>query len=203
MKRNVRFRNIAAGICMAAVAGTVHADETAQNLEFPSAASLYTRNSPFIDSKSYMLALNESNAAQGQAAMPVAPAAGFEPPLFSGSNAHKYLGLGTLALVVATAIAPKPAENAPLDEQESSTHAKLGRAAAGMAAATVTTGLLAHWDDFHLEDGLYDPDNLHALLGTAGALAMLYAVSKAPGGEHAGMGMTGGVAMGVAIKITW
>ena len=210
MRRNVRIRNIAAGICMAAVAGTVHADETAQNLEFPSAASLYTRNSPFIDSRSYMLALNEDDAAKKQAAMPVAPAAEFKPPLFSGSNVHKHLGLATLAMVVATVIAPKPPEiedraptQAELDAQDSSTHAKLGRATAALAAATVTTGLLAHWDDFHLEDGLYDPDNLHALLGTAGSLAMLYAVSKAPGGGHAGMGMAGGVAMGVAIKITW
>ena len=210
MRRNVRIRNIAAGICMSAAAGTVHAGETAPNLEFPSAASLYTRNSPFIDSRSYMLALNESDAAQGQAAMPVAPAAEFKPPLFSGSNVHKHLGLATLAMVVATVIAPKPPEiedraptQAELDAQDSSTHARLGRATAALAAATVTTGLLAHWDDFHLEDGLYDPDNQHALLGTAGALAMLYAVSKAPGGGHGGMGMAGGVAMGVAIKITW
>ena len=210
MKRNVRFRNIAAGICMAAIAGTVHAGETAPNLEFPSATSLYTRHAPYMDSKSYMLALNESDAAQRQDAMPVASAAEFKPPLFSGSNVHKHLGLATLAMVVATVIAPKPPEiedraptQAELDAQESSTHARLGRAMAALAAATVTTGLLAHWDDFHLEDGLYDPDNLHALLGTAGALAMLYAVSKAPGGGHAGMGMAGGVAMGAAIKITW
>src|SRR4030066_1131942 len=210
MKRKFGLRNIAAGICMAAAAGTVHADETAQNLEFPSAASLYTRNSPFIDSRSYMLALNEDDAAQGQAATHVAPAAEFKPPLFSGSNVHKHLGLATLALVGATVIAPKPPEiedraptQAELDAQESSTHAKLGRATAALAAATVTTGALAHWDDFHFEAGLYDPDNLHALLGTAGSLAMLYAVSKAPSGGHAGMGMAGGVAMGVAIKITW
>ena len=203
MKPNVRFKNIVTVLCMTVLAGTAHAGDTALNPEWPSAASLYARKAPFMDSRYYMLALNEGGGAQGQVAMPVTPAAGFEPPLFSGSNAHKYLGLGTLALVVATAIAPKPSEHAPLDEQKSSTHAKLGRAAAAMAAATVTTGLLAHWNDFHLEDGLYDPDNLHALLGTAGAIAMLYAVSKAPASEHAGMGMTGGVAMGIAIKITW
>lgn len=205
MKRNVRFKNIVAGICMAALAGTVHADDTVQDIAIPSIASTYTNSS-----KSYMLALNEGNATKVQVAMPVAPIAEFEPPMFSGSNAHKYLGLGTLALVVATAILPKPPEvegraltQAEIDAQNSSTHAKLGRATAAMAAATVATGLLAHWDDFHLEDGMSDPDNLHAILGTAGALAMLYAVSQAPGGGHGGMGMAGGVAMAVAIKITW
>lgn len=207
MKCNVRFRSIAASACLAALSGTAYAGDAAQDIAIPSIASTYTKGS-----KSYMLALNDAAAAQKQtgAAASVTQASEFEPPLFSGSNAHKYLGLGTLALVVATALAPKPAEvegraptQAELDAMDSSKHAKLGRAAATLAAATVTTGLLAHWDDFHLEDGMSDPDNQHALLGTAGALAMLFAVSQAPGGGHAGVGMAGGVAMGVAIKLTW
>lgn len=207
MKCNVRFQNIAASACLAALSGMAYAGDAAQDIAIPSIASTYTNSS-----KSYMLALNDADVAQKQtsAAASVTQATEFEPPMFSGSNAHKYLGLGTLALVVATALAPKPPETegraptqAELDAQKSSNHAKLGRAAATLAAATVTTGLLAHWDDFHLEDGWTDPDNMHALLGTAGALAMLYAVSKAPGGGHAGMGMAGGVAMGAAIKLTW
>lgn len=207
MKCNVRFQNIAASACLAALSGMAYAGDAAQDIAIPSIASTYTNSS-----KSYMLALNDADAAQKKtsATASVTQATEFEPPMFSGSNAHKYLGLGTLALVVATALAPKPPEiegraatQAELDAQESSNHAKLGRASAALAAATVTTGLLAHWDDFHLEDGWTDPDNMHALLGTAGALAMLYAVSKAPGGGHAGMGMAGGVAMGVAIKLTW
>lgn len=207
MKRNVRFQNIAASACLAVLSGMAYAGDAAQEIAIPSIASTYTNGS-----RSYMLALNDAGVVQKQtsAADTLTQATEFEPPMFSGSNAHKYLGLGTLALVVATALAPKPAEiedraptQAELDAQESSNHAKLGRAAATLAAATVTTGLLAHWDDFHLEDGWTDPDNMHAMLGTAGALAMLYAVSKAPGGGHAGMGMAGGVAMGVAIKLTW
>ena len=206
MKCNARLKNIAASACLAALSGMAHADDTVQGIAIPSLAGTYTNGS-----KSYMLALNDADAAQKKTnAAPAIQTTEFEPPMFSGSNAHKYLGLGTLALVVATAIAPKPAEvehrtptQAELDAQESSTHAKLGRAAAVLAAATVTTGLLAHWDDFHLEDGWTDPDNLHALLGTAGALAMLMAVSQAPEGGHAGTGMAGGVAMGVAIKLTW
>lgn len=205
MKCNVRFRNIAASACLVAISGMAYADNGVQDAAIPSLASTYTNGS-----KSYMLALNDAAPRETTAAVPVAQAAEFEPALFSGSNAHKYLGLGTLAFVAATVLAPKPAEiegraptQAELDSQKSSTHAKLGRAAAAFAAATVTTGLLAHWDDFHLEDGWTDPDNMHALLGTAGALAMLYAVSQAPGGGHAGAGMAGGVAMGVAIKLTW
>lgn len=206
MKCNVSFRNMVASACLAAISGMVYADDTVQEIAIPSMASAYTNGSKF-----YLLALNDADVAQKQAsAAPAIQTAEFEPPMFSGSNAHKYLGLGTLALVVATAIAPKPAEvegraptQAELDAQKSSTHAKLGRAAATLAAATVTSGLLAHWDDFHVEDGWTDPDNMHALLGTAGALAMLYAVSKAPGGGHAGVGMAGGVAMGVAVKLTW
>lgn len=207
MKCNVVFKNVAASACLAVFSGMAYSgDDTLRDIAIPSVASAYTNGS-----KSYMLALNDADSVQKQAgSAPVTQAAEFKPPMFTGSNVHKYLGLGTVALVVATAIAPKPAEyehtaptQAQLDEQKSSTHAKLGRAAAAMAAATVTTGLLAHWEDFHLEDGWTDPDNLHALLGTAGALAMLVAVSQAPGGGHAGLGMAGGVAMGAAIKLTW
>ncbi|MDH4233688.1 MAG: hypothetical protein OEV15_00940 [Gallionella sp.] len=206
MKRNYGFINIAISTCLVAASGLVHADDATQNIAIPSIASPYTKSS-----KSYMLALNDADAPQKQASATAASqSAEFEPPMFSKSNAHKYLGLGTVALVVATALAPKPAENeggtltqAQIDEQESSNHARLGKAAATLAAATVVTGLIAHWDDFHVEDGWTDPDNMHALLGTAGALAMLFAVSNAPGGGHAGVGVTGGVAMAAAIKLTW
>lgn len=206
MKCNVRLTNLAAGACLAALSGMAHAVDPAQDIAIPSLAGTYTNGS-----RSYLLALNDADVAQEKAgASPVSQAEQFEPATFSGSNAHKYLGLGTLGLVVATVIAPKPAEiegraptQAELDAQESSTHARLGRATAALATATVVSGLLAHWDDFHLEDGWTDPDNLHALLGAAGALAMLAAVSQAPEGGHAGAGMAGGAAMAVAIKLTW
>lgn len=216
MKRNVRFNHIAAAICMAALAGTVHADDTALNLELPSAASFYTRNSQFMDTRPYMLALNEGRAAKEKVAMPVTPAAEFEPPLFSGSNAHKYLGLGTVVLVGLTALAAPgegcehscpPVSQQPPRQTSGTTHTRLARAAAAMAAATVTTGLLYHWDDFHVEDGFSDPDNQHVMLATAGALLMLYAVNKSAKSavptSHAGIAELGGVAMAVAIKITW
>lgn len=211
MKCKAGIKNIVIGACLMAASGVIHAEDAMQNIAIPSLSSPYT-----MGSRSYMLALNEADTSPKQAsATPAAQAAKFEParfepPMFSKSNAHKYLGLGTVAMVVATALAPKPAEiegrpatRAELDAQKSSTHAKLGRAAATLAAATVVTGLFAHWNDFHLEDGWTDPDNMHVMLGSAGALAMLYAVSKAPEGGHAGAGIAGGAVMAVAIKLTW
>ena len=210
MMRNNKLNALAAGICLALLAATAHAQEPLLDLELPAGSSWYANNTRNMNTRPYLLALNDEAVAKDVADLPASQPAKFEPPLFTGSNAHKFLGLGALALVVATAIAPKPPEiegrpptQAELDAQRSSSHAKLGRAAATMAAATVVTGLLAHWKDFHLEDGLSDPDNQHALLGTAGALAMLFAVSKAPGEGHAGKGITGGAAMAVAIKLTW
>lgn len=208
MKRMVKFRNIAASICLATLSGMVYADDTVVNLALPTAASFYSNNFQSLKSRSfnsspYLLAENEGDAVQGEAGViPATPAAEFEPPLFTTSKAHQYLGLGTLALFGLTAITPPDSEGNS-KSQTSGIHQSLGRATAAMAAATVATGLLFHWDDFHFEDGFTDPDNLHAMLGTAGALAMLYAVSVAPGGGHSGVGIAGGVAMGVAIKLTW
>jgi hypothetical protein len=208
MKCRVKFRNIAASICLATLSGMVYADDTVANLALPTAASFYTRNllsfnSRSFNSPAYLLAANEADAVQGQAGViPVTPAAEFKPPLFTTSKAHQYLGLGTLALFGLTAITPPNSEK-NTKPQTSGIHQSLGRATAAMAAATVATGLLFHWDDFHFEDGFIDPDNLHAMLGTAGALAMLYAVSVAPGHGHSSAGIAGGVAMAVAIKLTW
>lgn len=210
MKLKEALANFSAGICLTVLAATAHASESEFIHGLPTAASSYFNKHNFSDSRSYLLAQNEVPTAKSQDEISVTSFEKFEPPLFTGSNAHKFLGVGTLALVIATAVAPKPPEvedraptQAELDAQKSSSHAKLGRAAATLAVATVATGLLYHWDDFHLEDGLFDPDNQHALLGAAGALAMLYAISKAPDEGHAGMGIAGGAAMAVAIKLTW
>lgn len=119
---------------------------------------------------------------------------GFEEPWLSGSKAHQYLGLGALALVALAAVSPK---------EEDSAHEYFAVSATTLAAAAATTGLIYHWDDFDFSDGFTDPDNLHVLLGALGTLAMVAAVSEAPEAGHAGPGILGGVAMGVAVKITW
>lgn len=209
MKCNAGFIKIAAVICLASLSGWASADVAVPDRGMLSTTAIYTQNS-----QSYMLALNESDVVIGQsdaeisdrAAKLLAQSQEVEPPFFSGSNAHKYLGLGTLALVAATALmAPEEEEGATVSttSRTQGTHQSLGRLTAAMAAATVTSGLLAHWGDFHLEDGLTDPDNLHVMLGTLGALAMLNAMSKAPGDGHPGMGIAGGAMMAVAIKLTW
>jgi hypothetical protein len=207
MKLYGKITATAIGLCLALQA---HAGEPMPDLALRTSAGRFISQQEVADTPNYHLALNETSTADSIGELDVTPYGTFQPPLFTGSNAHKYLGLGTLALVVATALAPKPPEvedraptPAELDAQKSSSHAKLGRAAATMAAATVATGLLYHWDDFHLEDGFSDPDNQHAMLGVAGALAMLYAISKAPDEGHAGSGIAGGAAMAVAIKLTW
>lgn len=137
----------------------------------------------------------------------------FEPSLWSGSNAHMYLGLATIVAAGLTAVtAPDegcenncPAVLPPRDVNGA--HAQLAKATVGLAAATIATGLLVHWDDFHLEDGLSDPDNLHVLLGVTGAALMAYAVNKSAGStvpvSHAGLAELGALGMVVAIKLTW
>jgi len=197
MKHIKKIKNLMFVAGLLAISGTAQASDS-HNIDIPTLASAYTNGS-----KSYMLAINDTSKSKPSTTVStLTQPEKFEPPLFSGSNAHKYLGLATLGLVVATAIAPKPSADQSEAEIDSSVHAKLGEATAVFAAATVTTGLIYHWDDFHFEDGFSDPDNLHALLGTVGALAMMYAVSLAPE-PHAGAGIAGGAAMGFAIKLTW
>jgi hypothetical protein len=213
IKLSVKF-NIIVSCILASLASTAHAEEHFLNLELPAAATSYSDYSRFISPRPYLLALNGDAVAKDQAKVSAAPAAEFKPPLFTGSKVHQYLGIGTVLAVGLTAL------SAPDDECESNcaassqprqtsgtTHTTMARTAAVLAAATVATGLLYHWDDFHLEDGLSDPDNQHVMLATAGALLMLFAVNKSANSSvptsHAGAGIAGGVAMAVAIKLTW
>jgi hypothetical protein len=223
MKCMVKFRNIVASIWLATLSGIVYADDTAANLALPTAASFYTRNLLSLNSRSfnspaYLLAANEGDAIQGQAGVtPIPPAAEFQPPLMSGRKAHQYLGLGTVVLAGLTALAAPgkgcehnncpPASQQPPRQTSGTAHTRLARATATMAVATVVTGLLYHWDDFHLEDGLTDPDNLHVMVAGTGALLMLYAVNKSAKSavptSHAATAELGAAAMVVAIKLTW
>jgi len=139
-----------------------------------------------------LLAKNESTAAETKPSKNLH--VDFKEPTFTGEKFHQYLGLTTLGLVALTAVLPK---------EEEGPHETAGKAAALMAGATVGTGLVYHWEDFHFEDGFSDPDNLHFMLGTLGAVLMAAAISQAPEGGHAGLGIGGGVMMASAVKITW
>jgi hypothetical protein len=211
---NIDVVKTVAGIFMAALSGMVHADDTATNPELPTAASFYTHNfqslkSGLFNTPAYLLAANEGDAVKEQ--VDTVPAAEFKPPLMSGRKAHQYLGLGTVALAGLTMLtAPDNGEGvSPNQPRQTSgtTHTRLARATAAMAVATVVTGLMYHWDDFHLEDGFADPDNQHAMLAATGALLMLYAVHKSATSpvptSHAGTAELGAAAMLVAIKLTW
>lgn len=203
-----KYKNFAAGICLLTLSGAVYASEAPPSFELPTVASSYTGNS-----KSYLLASNEAGIATKQTAAPLDKPSEFQPRFFTMSKAHQYLGLGTLALMGLTVVT-NPGEGCeqncgvqPPRKTSGTAHTRFARAAATFAAATVTSGLIAHWDDFHVEDGFSDPDNLHALLGATGAALMLYAVNKSAKSStqtsHAGMAELGGVAMAVAIKLTW
>lgn len=147
------------------------------------------------------------NSSETTAAAPEA----FEPPLFSGGKIHQYLGIATVTTAAATFLTHKDAcretacANLPRDTH--SLHAQLGKATAALALATVASGLLAHWDDFSLEDGWKDPDNLHVLLGVSGAALMAYAINKSARStvavNHAGLAELGAASMVFAIKLTW
>jgi hypothetical protein len=138
----------------------------------------------------------------------------FKPPWLTGSDVHKFLGLGTLLAVGLTAVTA-PGEgcekncSASTEPRRTSgtTHTRSARTAAALAGATVATGLLVHWDDFKLQDGFRDPDNQHVLLGLIGAGLMLYAVNKsmksAVPTQHSAYAEIGGAAMAVAVKLTW
>lgn len=208
MAIDLKLRHLAAGVCLAAFAGTGHAAEQSLNLALP-VSQLSSQNAG-----SFMLAANDADVAKVRANIaPVTPAAEFDPPLLSGSNLHKYLGLGTVVLAGLTMVT-NPGEgceqncvpNAPRDVN--GVHGQLGKATAAMAIATVATGLISHWDDFSLEDGWSDPDNLHVLLGAAGAALLAYGVQKAGSQStgtvsHAGIAEAGALGMLVAIKLTW
>ena len=197
MELILKAGNIAAGICLVSVSGMVYADDAVMNPELPNAASFYARNiqtfnppsfnptsfnPPVFNTQAYLLASNDNgDALQGQANVTPKPAAEFKPPWISGRKAHQYLGLGTVLLAGLTLIAaPGEAEGPQTQPRQTSgtTHTRLARATAAMAAATVMSGLVYHWNDIHWEDAFTDPDKVHARLGAAGALLMLYAVHK-------------------------
>lgn len=199
----------AALLCLAVLSGTTFAQDAAFDL--PLASSAYVR-----DYESFKLAAaNDTDvlAKKSNSTAPEVKKAEFEPSWLTGGKVHQYLGLGTIMLAGLTAVtAPDEGcehncPNPPPPRDTNGTHAKLAKATVAMAAATIATGLIAHWDDFHLEDGLTDPDNLHVLLGVTGAALMAYAVNKSKNSavpvSHAGIAELGALGMVAAIKITW
>ncbi|MDP2760497.1 MAG: hypothetical protein Q8O64_08870 [Sideroxyarcus sp.] len=207
MQVNHRFRSLLAGVALLAWTGLASAQEVPLDMSTP--AQAYAQRAMPL-----MLAANDSVVIADRKPATAAPAAQpeFEPPLLSGSNMHLALGLATVAAAVATAMTgPEGCESncvGPQPPRETNgTHAKLGKTTAVLAIATVASGLITHWDDFHLEDGLTDPDNLHVILGVTGAALMAYAVNKSANSttpvSHAGIAELGALGMIIGIKMTW
>lgn len=212
MKCSVIFRNAALGFCLAAAAGAASGADFVQDF---SDRSTFSRAD---DLQSFMLAQNgapASNAERNVASAAPAQQAEFHESMFTLNKAHKLLGISTILAAVATAVTapgegceancPPPSQQPPRDRN--GTHAHLARATVALAAASIATGILAHWDDIDLRNGFSDPDNLHALLGITGALLMAAAVNKSAGSavpvSHAGQAELGAAMMAVGIKLVW
>ncbi len=201
-----KFMN-AVGMCLAVFSGTVLAQDAAVTL--PSASSAYIK-----DYEAFKLAANETDV-QGKKSTSAAPEvkkSEFEPSWLTGSKTHQYLGLATIVGAGLTALtAPEGCENncsaSSSPRKTNGTHAHLAEATVAMAAATIVTGVLAHWDDIHFSEGFTDPDNLHVMFGVTGAALMAYAVNKSKHSSvpvsHAGIAEAGALGMVAAIKITW
>ncbi|BBI99111.1 hypothetical protein FGKAn22_08040 [Ferrigenium kumadai] len=194
-------------LCLAAFSGTAWAQD--QAAELPLLSSEYVK-----DYESFKLAANETDVLvkRPENTSPVLKQPEFESPMFTGTKMHQYLGLATVGAAAATFLTHfHPCEGPNCGPQPPrkthGAHANLGRATAILAAATVATGLLYHWDDFHAEDGVSDPDNLHVILGATGAALMAYAINKSARStvptSHAAMAELGALSMVVAIKLTW
>jgi hypothetical protein len=202
------FSWVLAGAMMLAWTGSAVAQDASLDLSTP--AQVYAQRAMPM-----MLAASDTMVTNETSSNIVKPQEPFEPALISGSNTHLVLGLATIAAAVATAATapeegcehncPPPSQLPP--RETNGTHAKLAKATVALAAATIASGLIFHWDDFHLEDGLTDPDNLHVLLGVTGAALMAYAVNKSANSStpvsHAGIAEMGALGMAVAIKMTW
>jgi hypothetical protein len=204
--KGTKFMN-AVGLCLAAFSGTVFAQEAAVAL--PSASGAYIK-----DYEAFKLAANETDGQvkKSSSASPEVKKSEFEPSWLTGSKTHQYLGLATIVGAGLTALtAPESCEHncssSSSPRKTNGTHAHLAEATVAMAAATIVTGVLAHWDDIHFGDGFTDPDNLHVMLGVSGAALMAYAVNKSRHSSvpvsHAGIAEAGALGMVAAIKITW
>jgi len=207
MQGKHQFRSWLAVIALFAIAGVAHAQDIDLNLP----AQTYVQRAG-----SFMLAANETDVLVKKEATTVAasPKEPYEPPLLSGSNTHLALGLATIVAAGLTGMTA-PEEGCeincgptPVARDVNGTHAKLAYATVALATATIASGLITHWDDFHVEDGITDPDNLHVLLGVTGAAMMAVATAnsakvKTGTASHAGLAMAGAAGMIVAIKLTW
>jgi hypothetical protein len=203
-----RIFKSAAVMLLETLSGTVCAKDAA--FELPTVSGAYIK-----DHEWFKLAANDKEilSKKPNDVAPEVKKSEFEPSWLTGGKVHQYLGLATIAGAALTALAApddgceKNCTTNTAPRQTNGTHAKLAKATVAMAAATIATGLIVHWDDIHLDDGFTDPDNLHVMFGVTGAALMAYAVNKSKNSatpvSHAGIAELGALGMVVAIKLTW
>ncbi len=135
----------------------------------------------------------------------------FEEPVFTANKMHMYLGLGSLAAAALTgALAPGGDGVVATNQSATNTpHYYAANAAIALGGAAIVSGLILHWDDITLANGILDPDLMHMMLGVLGTAGYVYAASKAPrliGGPsngHAAAGIAGAAMMMTAIAYQW
>ena len=203
------MKHIVIGFMLLAGATATHAGESSQTM-------LYTDLNLNIELLDSDVLLADNRALSNVTTVPNIPDSAFKKPIFTENDLHMYLGLASMALGGIAAIsAPEGFDPDLLN----TVHYKAGKLSWQLGAAAIGTGLWAHWDDFHLEDGLLDRDNLHVILGTLGVIGYYLAVKDAvdeynvqnaagvrtgyPSENHSSAGTFGGAAMLTAIVITW
>ncbi|MDQ6993875.1 MAG: hypothetical protein Q9M31_10395 [Mariprofundus sp.] len=136
----------------------------------------------------------------------------FVEPTRSLNKIHMHLGLGSLLAAAAAGLSAPDSEGATASRGQSSKksfHYYAANTAVALGGAAIVTGLVAHLDDIHLDNGLMDPDTLHMILTVAGTAAYMYAVAKAPkvlGGAsngHAAAGIAGASMMLTGVVLEW
>ncbi|MDX8389761.1 MAG: hypothetical protein R8M38_04640 [Mariprofundaceae bacterium] len=164
-------------------------------------------------SATMMLAANDMEISGDRAVrQAMLPDSHFKAPMMTENELHMYLGLGSLlAAGLAAMTVPERESGKPLaDSQLVGFHHKAAWTATFLGVGAVATGFLTHSDEL-FEEGLFDTDNVHTLLGILGTLGYYLAVKDASSGlddytvgtDHATAGILGAVAMTGAIVITW
>jgi hypothetical protein len=207
LKGFLHFGGLVIGLCLGVLSTAAFAQDSLVDLAYPSRA--YTKDAQSI--------LAENDEPQGKSAKKNSPPAtnsDFKERWLTGPKVHEYLGLATIVAAGATALsAPEggcehnSCNSATYVRDTNGIHAHLAKATGALAVATVLSGLLVHWDDFNLDDGWADPDNLHVLLGVSGAATMLYAINKSANSatpvSHSLIAEIGAIAMAIGIRLTW
>ena len=165
-------------------------------------------------SSTFLLADNNATSVARRSVTPNIPDSAFEKPAITWNQTHMYLGLASMTMAGITGLtASTVGTDNGTANLKSNVHVVAAKAAWQLGALAIGTGLWTHWDDFHLEDGLLDRDNLHVLLGTLGVIGYYMAVNSAVNDyntnsgsvttDHASYGILGGAAMITGIALTW